>query len=317
MATFASQIKRELARLETKNCCMKAELAALIRINGTLSLTNRGFGFQLQTENASTSRRIYNLIKGLYDRDIEILVRKKMKLQKNNVYILRVPDREREILKDLQLLTDEGFGVVLSPSLVANDCCKGAYLRGAYLASGSVNDPKRSNYHLEVYVANEEHALQLAALSNYFNLNAKVTARKKGFIMYIKEAEKIADFIGLIGATTSLFEFEDIRITRDMRNSVNRVMNCEFANVQKSLNAAEEQIQNIKLVYEHVGREMLSDKLQLAGDYRIENPDLTLGDLAELLAMNGHPVSKSGLNHRFRKLADLAKPYHVKVSEVE
>ncbi|MGL4953436.1 MAG: DNA-binding protein WhiA [Culicoidibacterales bacterium] len=317
MATFASQIKRELARLETKTCCMKAELAALIRINGTLSLTNRGFGFELQTENASTSRRIYSLIKGLYSRDIEILVRKKMKLQKNNVYILRVPDREREILNDLQLLTDEGFGVTLSPSLVANDCCKGAYLRGAYLASGSVNDPKRSNYHLEVYVANDEHAVQLAELSNHFNLNAKVTARKKGFIMYIKEAEKIADFIGLIGATTSLFEFEDIRITRDMRNSVNRVMNCELANVQKSLNAAEEQIHNIKLVYEHIGRDRVSEKLQIAGDYRIENPDLTLGDLAELLATNGYPVSKSGLNHRFRKLADLAKPYQVKAVEIQ
>ncbi|MGL5296540.1 MAG: DNA-binding protein WhiA [Culicoidibacterales bacterium] len=309
MATFAAQIKRELAGLQTEPCCMKAELAALIRINGILSLTNKGFGFQLQTENASTSRRIYNLIKGLYDRDIEILVRRKMKLQKNNVYILRVPDKEREILNDLQLLTDEGFGVTLHKDLVANDCCKGSYLRGAYLASGSVNDPKRSNYHLEVYVANEEHANQLADLSNYFHLNAKVTARKKGFIMYIKEAEKIADFIGLIGATTSLFEFEDIRITRDMRNSVNRVMNCELANVQKSLNAAEEQIHNIQLVYAHVGRDKLSEKLQLAADYRIENPDLTLADLAELLAQIGHPVSKSGLNHRFRKIAEMAKPY--------
>lgn len=309
MATFAAQIKRELAGLQTEQCCMKAELAALIRINGILSLTNRGFGVELQTENASTSRRIYNLIKGLYERDIEILVRKKMKLQKNNVYILRVPDKEREILNDLQLLTDDGFGVTLDKKLVAKSCCKGAYLRGAYLASGSVNDPKRSNYHLEVYVANEEHAQQLAELSNHFHLNAKVTARKKGFIMYIKEAEKIADFIGLIGATTSLFEFEDIRITRDMRNSVNRVMNCELANVQKSLNAAEEQIHNINLVYEFIGREMISEKLQVAAAYRVENPDLTLGDLAELLASEGYPVSKSGLNHRFRKLAEMAKPY--------
>src|SRR3954464_218816 len=247
--SFASETKKELTNLEVKDCCGRAELSALIQINGSLSFTNKKLAVDVQTENAAIARRIYTLMKRYYPVTVELLVRKKMRLKKNNVYIVRLVDHARRILEDLGII-GEGFEFVteICPKLIMKKCCQKSYLRGAFLAGGSVNNPETSSYHLEIFSFYKEHSEALVDLMNKYQLNAKSIERKKGYIAYLKEAEKISDFLGLIGAHVSLMKFEDVRILRDMRNSVNRLVNCETANLNKIIGAAQRQVENIKFI---------------------------------------------------------------------
>ena len=246
--SFASETKKELTNLEVKDCCGKAELSALIRMNGSLSFSNRKLIVDIQTENAAIARRIYTLIKKNYQVQVELLVRKKMRLKKNNVYIVRLSEQASMILDNLKIIS-EGFVFTydISQDLIKKKCCKRSYLRGAFLAGGSVNNPETSSYHLEISSLYQEHNDSLSELMNTFDLNSKTLERKKGFITYLKEAEKITDFLNIIGAHASLLRFEDIRIVRDMRNSVNRLVNCETANLNKTIGASMRQVENIYL----------------------------------------------------------------------
>ncbi|HYK71780.1 MAG TPA: DNA-binding protein WhiA, partial [Pseudoneobacillus sp.] len=194
--SFASETKKELTTLDIKDCCGKSELSALIRMNGSLSYSNRKLIVDIQTENAAIARRIYTLIKRNFEVPVELLVRKKMRLKKNNVYIVRLKDKAKEILEDLKIL-GEGFTFVhdISQELVKKKCCRRSYLRGAFLAGGSVNNPETSSYHLEVFSLYKEHNDSLCELMNTFGLNSKTLERKKGFITYLKEAEKITEFL--------------------------------------------------------------------------------------------------------------------------
>lgn len=303
--SFASDIKKELTTVDSKECCDKAELSALIRMNGTLSFSNRQLMVSIQTENAAIARRIYILIKRYYDATVELFVRKKMRLKKNNVYIVRLADQGEEILKDLYILKD-GFSLnpEISPKLVKKKCCKRAYLRGAFLAGGSVNNPETSSYHLEIFSLYKEHNDALCELMNKFGLNSKTLERKKGFITYIKEAEKITDFLNIVGAHVALMKFEDIRIVRDMRNSVNRLVNCETANLNKTISASMRQVENILYIRNTVGLDVLPEKLREIADLRLAHPDVTLKELGELVS--GERISKSGINHRLRKIDEIA-----------
>src|SRR5690606_11850366 len=215
--SFASETKKELTQIETDDQCLKAEVSALIRMNGTLSFANRQLSLDVQTENAAIARRLYTIIKKLYPYNVELLVRKKMRLKKNNVYICRIREGAREILSDLDILQDDyHLNHSISLSLLKPNTQKRAYLRGAFLAGGSVNNPETSSYHLEIYSMYKEHSEALVELMNEFNLNAKLIERKKGYITYLKEAEKISDFLGLVGAVQAMLKFEDVRILRDM-----------------------------------------------------------------------------------------------------
>ena len=302
--SFASEMKKELTQIESNEINLKAELSAMIRMNGSLSLTNRQFSLDVQTENAAIARRMYTIMKQLYNYKIELLVRKKMRLKKNNVYICRVREGTRELLESLEILSGNFLmNHHISPDLIKTDLSKRAYLRGAFLAGGSVNNPETSAYHLEIYSLYEEHGTDLMNLMNYFDLNAKTIERKKGFVTYLKEAEKISDFLNLVGAHQAMMKFEDVRIVRDMRNSVNRLVNCETANLNKTIGAAIRQVENIKYIDKQIGIEQLPEKLQEIARLRVAYQDVTLKELGEMMTTS---VSKSGINHRLRKIDEIA-----------
>ncbi|MFD1032116.1 DNA-binding protein WhiA [Metaplanococcus flavidus] len=305
--SFASETKKEMTQVEVDECCGKAELSALIRMNGTLSFSSRQLSVDIQTENAAIARRIYTLLKRFYPPyPIELLVRKKMRLKKNNIYICRLRDGSKHVLEDLMIIT-EGFQFQqeIVKSLIEKTCCKRAYLRGAFLAGGSVNNPETSSYHLEVYSSDRDHADSLTELMNHFHLNSKTIERKKGFVTYLKEAEKISDFLSIAGAHSALLKFEDVRIIRDMRNSVNRLVNCETANLNKTIDAALRQVENIRFIDSVIGVEQLPDRLREIARLRVEFQDVTLKELGEMVSTG--KVSKSGVNHRLRKIDEIAE----------
>ncbi|EAF9294256.1 DNA-binding protein WhiA [Listeria monocytogenes] len=304
--SFASETKKELTHMDVSDSDAKVELAAFIRMNGAISFSSQLVIMDVQTENAAIARRMYQLLKDLYEVPIELLVRRKMKLKKNNVYIVRLKSGTRGILEDLRILEPPmTFTKSIDRGFVKKRSAKRAYLRGAFLASGSVNNPETSSYHLEIFSVYEEHNEAICALMNQFDLNARTLERKNGFITYLKEAEKITEFLSIIGATSALLHFEDVRIMRDMRNSVNRLVNCETANLNKTIDAAVRQIDNIKYIQSTVGLEALPERLREIAALRIANEDVTLKELGEMLTTG--QVSKSGINHRLRKLDQIAE----------
>ncbi|MCG7340085.1 DNA-binding protein WhiA [Staphylococcus sp. ACRSN] len=302
--SFASDMKNELTRIEVDEANAKAELSALIRMNGALSLANQQFVINVQTENATTARRIYSLIKKVFGVEVELLVRKKMKLKKNNIYICRIKARSREILNELGILKEGVFTREIDESMIQDDEMKRSYLRGAFLAGGSVNNPETSSYHLEIFSLYEDHSEGLTQLMNNYELNAKHLERKKGSIAYLKEAEKISDFLSLIGGFQALLKFEDVRIVRDMRNSVNRLVNCETANLNKTVSAAMKQVESIQLIDQEIGLDNLPDRLREIAKLRVEHQDVSLKELGEMMSTGA--ISKSGVNHRLRKLNEMA-----------
>lgn len=303
--SFAALTKKELTMLEVPDCCSRAELAALIRMNGSIQFGAGRFVLDVTTENAAIARRIYVLLKKLFQAHAELLVRKKMRLKKNNVYIVRIPIKAEEILENLRIMDKNlSFYPGISPDLIKKPCCRGAFLRGAFLAGGSVNHPEASSYHLEIFSAYHDFCEALTTLANRYQLNAKCIERKKGYVMYIKEGEKITEFLSLIGAHQALFFFEDVRIVKDMRNSVNRLHNCEIANINKTVNAATKQMENIKLIDQEMGLDNLPPRLREVAELRLMHPDINLKELGEMLPSG--PVSKSGINHRLRKINEIA-----------
>jgi len=303
--SFASETKKELTQIEADNHCMKAEVSALIRMNGSLSFANKQLSLDVQTENAAIARRLYTIMKKLYPYNVELLVRKKMRLKKNNVYICRVREGARELLIDLEIISDDfQFNHTISRKLIKKNGQKRAYLRGAFLAGGSVNNPETSAYHLEIYSLYKEHGEALMDLMNEFELNAKTIERKKGFVTYLKEAEKISDFLNIVGAHQAMMKFEDVRILRDMRNSVNRIVNCETANLNKTIGAALRQVENIRFIENSIGLDQLPEKLREIVRLRVEYQDVTLKELGEMVSSGN--VSKSGVNHRLRKTDEIA-----------
>lgn len=298
--SYASEVKKELTGLQVHLDNAKAELMALIRMNGSLGIANRNMILNVQTESPAIARRIYSLLKQFYQVESEIVVRRKMKLKKNNQYVVRLRYHAQEILSDLGIL--EGFQIKekVPMALLKDDLMIRSYLRGAFLAGGSVNNPETSRYHLEIYSLYEEHNEMIAQMINRYHLNARTTARRSGYIVYLKEAEKIAEFLQLIGATNGMLKFENIRIVRDMRNSVNRLVNCENANMDKVANASNRQIENIRLIDSMVGLDSLPEKLRAIADTRLAHQEVSLKELGVLVP--GGPISKSGVNHRLRKL---------------
>lgn len=310
--SFAAEVKKELTTLEVHREHAKAELAALIRMNGSLSINNQQFVLNVQTENAAIARRIYSLLKDHYDVRSELLVRRKMKLKKNNVYIVRLKQDTKRVLLDLDIMDGMMFNSHVSDEIMGNTQKIRSYLRGAFMASGSINNPETSRYHLEIYSIYEEHNQDICDMLNAYGLNARALERRNGSIAYLKGAEKIADFLTLIGATNSMLKFEDVRIVRDMRNSVNRLVNCETANMNKTIDAASKQIDNIEFIQNRVGLQALPDKLQEIAALRLEHPEVSLKELGEMIPSGA--ISKSGINHRIRKINEFADRLREQVS---
>lgn len=308
--SFAGRTKNEIARLEFKReCCKKAEITALIHMNGSLQITRGRFVLLINTESPAAARRIFLLIKKTYNYNSDILVRKKTRLKKNNIYTVRVlrGEKVKEILSDLEIVTGEhilrNFNKKVSKKIFQKKCCCRAYLRGAFLARGYLNSPD-SSYHLEINTEYEEQGKELIKLLSYFNIQANMVSRKNGFVVYLKDGHKIVELLNIIEAHQALFQYENVRIIKEMRNKINRLVNCETANLNKTVNAALSQLESIKAVSQAVGFQNLPESLRQAAELRIKYPEANLQELGEMF---NPPLSKSGVNHRFRKIKKLAR----------
>lgn len=308
VVSFASRTKKELTMIEEHDCCQRTELEALITANGRLKTIGGRPVLDVETENVAIARRIYTLIKSVLTVHPEVVVRKKMRLKKNNVYAIRLSTRPLKQLERLgwNELPNPGALEQLLPVLNKRRkrCCQRAYLRGVFLAGGSVNDPGSNSYHLEMSASTRELGEMLIALTDKYELHAKLIQRKRGFVLYLKEGEKIVDFMSIIGAHQALLKFEDVRILKGMRNQVNRLVNCETANLNKTIGAAVRQLEVIRFIDEHMGIQNLPNHLREAAELRQKYPEVNLQELTTRL---GNKVSKSGLNHRFKKLEQIAE----------
>lgn len=303
--SFAATTKKELTRIDASPCCLRAELAALVRMNGVIQL-GRETTLGVRTENAATARRIFSLFKEVYGLHPEVLVRKKVRLKKNRTYMIRLAVQAVDVLRDLGIIGNHLERIQgIATQLLQTECCRRSYLRGAFLAGGSVNNPDSGSYHLELVSTYHDHGEALCRLMNrYYHLHAKMIERKKGFVTYIKEGDKIGEFLNIVGAHQSLFHFEDVRIMKDMRNSVNRLVNCDTANLNKTIQAAMRQIESIQVIEKAQGLDQLPPPLREIAEARLQYPEVTLTELGQMLP--SRKLSKSAVNHRMRKLHALA-----------
>ncbi len=304
MPSFATEVKNELARLVDENsCCKIAELAALLRMGAVMTMGgNRSLGINFTTENAAVARRTLTLLKASGEVRTEVMVSRARRLKKHNSYCVRVIPSlvVSDLLEKLGLMHGDNLNVGSDSAILRKHCCRHAYLRGAFLGGGSVNRPEGS-YHLELVTGSEVFAQLLLSLCRKFDLPVGISERKNDYIVYIKESEAIMDFLAIIGAENALVEFEVARNLKDVRNQVNRLVNCETANLQKTANASVRQMENIKLIKTKLGFDSLPEVLQEVAVVRLSHPDASLKELAEVLH-----ISKSGINHRLRKLEKIA-----------
>ena len=280
--SFTQDVKLETSLLKAEGDEARAELSALIQLTSSLSITHEGMTLLVQTENAPVSRCVYRLLRERFaEVRIEPMVRRKMNLHKNLVYILRVYGPVTDILKDLGIYSARGLLDRPLKTIVAKDNCARCYLRGAFMADGSVNSPSTSSYHLEIKAANPAHASFLMELLERFYIPSKQIERRGHSIVYVKAAEKIGDFLRVIGADQQLMAFENERISRDMSNNIQRLNNVDVANEVKSMQAAGRQLEDIQLVEEHMDMRSMDPKLKEVMELRRENPEATLNELAE------------------------------------
>ena len=303
--SFTTTIKEEISRIDNTKSESIAELSGFMRNNGNYSDTT----IDLVSENATVVKRIYKLCKDLYDITCEIETRKGNNFSKNNLYLIMINDRVDFILKDLSIIDEHGEYLPKPASYIADSEAEmRAYLRGSFLTKGSINDPKTSRYHLEYLIDEKEEAEFIQKLLNNFSLNSKILSREKGYMVYIKEAEKIGDFLRIISAFNAVLYYEDIRIYRDHKNMTNRLNNCEQANIDKIVETATKQLEDIRYLKENLGIELLDDKTKEIIDYREKYPEASLLELSEIISYEtGKSITKSGLNHRFRKIRELAE----------
>lgn len=309
--SFSSKTKNNLARIEIESsCCIIAELAALARMNATIKLHGLNkIQLKFSTENAAIARRIFSILKELYKVDIEVMVRKNKQLKKKNIYIVLVDNDQvaLQILRDTGLLQAEedifDLKYEVPESIVKERCCLRSYIRGSFLGGGSINDPEK-NYHLEFVAHNEAHAQNLSELINSFDLKSKIVQRKDNYIVYLKESEQIVDMLNIIGAHNALLELENVRVVKEMRNNINRIVNCETANLSKTIDAAIRQCENIEFIDQTIGIHKLPENLREIAKVRVENRDASLKELGSMLTI---PIGKSGVNHRLRKLEQIAE----------
>ena len=309
--SFSSKIKQELSRQQSPaRHCQIAEIAAIISLCGKVRISeDNEYSIVIQTENTAVARKYFTLLKKTFNISTTISARQNAYLKKTRTYIVTVADHEQaiRILKTVKLLEPTGE-IRENLSLVQNvviqqSCCKRAFLRGAFLAAGSISDPEKS-YHFEIACTTEEKAGQLQGIIAAFGLDAKIVVRKRYFVVYIKEGSQIVDMLNVMEAPVALMELENIRILKDMRNSVNRQVNCETANINKTVSAAVKQIEDIIFIRDTIGFDGLAPALLEVAELRLAKPEATLKELGEEL---DPPVGKSGVNHRLRKLSSLAQ----------
>lgn len=306
--TFASEVKKECSRINTSNaCCADAELAAFIRLNGVLELGGKGkLGLSMKTENPATARRIYKLIRNFTDLPVNVYVRRKEKLNKNMTFMISV--RTNLETKDFLIklgMMDEAHSIIagIDKKFADKQCCRRSYLRGSFLASGAVSEPRRGNYHCEILTYDEIHKNALVELSKKENIEWHEYSKKERTVLYLKDSEQITDLLAMIGAVNASLAYENAIVYRSMRNKVNRLVNSETANLNKTMRASWRQSQKIKKIENEVGLETLPKGLQEIALMRINNPEYSLNEIAEHL---NRPLSKSAVNYRLKKIEKYA-----------
>lgn len=287
--SFCNQTKSELCRFEPKRkCCLLAELIGLIKANGTIIEEDHKKILRLVIENSNIAKRMYSLIKRSLGLQPTVTIKKSRRLKEHNIYII---DTEGNI----------DFGILNLKSM----CCQKAYLRGIFLGAGSITDPK-NNYHVEFVFKNLEFAENIIKILRKFSINARISKRKNNHILYIKEVEQISKFLNIIGAYKAMLDLENVRILKEMKNTVNRLVNCETANLSKTVEASIKQIETIKFLKEINKLDNLPKPLKDIAYLRLEHPDYSLSELGALL---DPPIGKSGVNHRLRKILEIAESY--------
>lgn len=308
--SFSSEVKNELSRIEVEDaCCVNAELSALWRMGGSIILRRAGMGIDFSTENAALARRILQTTRRNFSLPIEVAVTRSRRLKKTNRYLVRVAPSTmtKKFIEFLDILPNES-GSVSQEKILHSNCCKKAFLRGIFLAGGSVSKPT-SDYHLEIVSQSKDLADLILLVMKKFGIQGKLTDRKGDYIVYIKEGDAIITFLSIMGAHSALLDFENVRVIKGMRNHINRVVNCETANLGKVVKAALNQTKYINYIDEKVGLNKLTPILREAAQLRLDNPEAPLSELAQ---MSKNVVTKAGMNHRFRKLEDYAKSLGMK-----
>jgi DNA-binding protein WhiA len=304
--SFTAEVKDELSRIEPKRpCCLKAELAALVRIEGTLHISGPGrYRLEIATETAPVARAVIKLLHGVYGLKTELTVRRSV-LHKTNNYLITVPSQPKlpGALAELGILGDDGFSLGIYPPLVKKDHCAIAYLRGAFLGGGFVADP-HGDFHFELTAETEQLAEDLVGLMARFDIEARLAKRRGTYAVYLKGAEPIVTFLALVGAHRALLRTEDVRIVKSLRNDVNRLVNAEIANQQKASDAALSQIGAINALAASQGLDNLPPALRELAELRLANPEVSLRELGELA---DPPLTKSAVYHRVRRIEELAE----------
>lgn len=306
--SFSSKVKDELSKqCPAARHCQIAEIAAIISLCGKISISeNNRYTVKIQTENIAVAKKYFTLLKKTYNIDTEISIRQSSKVHMYTLALMR-HEESIKVLQASKLLDESGDiqeNLSISDNLlIQKECCKRAFIRGAFLAAGSISAPEKS-YHFEIVCASHSKAIQLQKMICYFNIDAKIVERKKHFVVYIKEGSGIVDILNVMEAHIALMDLENVRILKEMRNSVNRKVNCETANLNKTVSAAVKQIEDIKYIRDTVGLSFLTENLEEIARLRLEHADSSLKELGEMLSP---AVGKSGVNHRLRKISEIAE----------
>ena len=281
--SFTTTVKNEICSLEFSNTEKIAELSGFIRSNNNVSFDS----LEMTTENAKVAKRIYLLFKTIYGVDLQLEQRKMANFSKKKIYIISVNNKIDEILLDLSVLDSKGSFIDNPKDYIIDSMeDKKAYLRGSFLSRGSINDPKTSQYHLEFSFDNKHEAVFVQRLLNEFDMNSKIITRDVKYMVYVKEAEKISDFLKIINAFQAVLYYENIRIYKEQKNNTNRLNNCEQANMDKIIETCNNQIKDIELIEEKMGLDLLDDKIKEACLYRKKYPESSLTELSRIISFH-------------------------------
>lgn len=306
--SFSSEIKKEISQLSLDRAQERAQLCAMLLIRASLNMNQQGWYLSFQTENAAIAKHVFRLLKDAYEIEPKLSVLKKMNLKKNNIYRITVTEKATEILEDLTIMRESGLSPVPSYRLIRSEKNARAFLQGAFLSSGSINNPKTSNYHLEMTCSTPELADTLCRLMERFFFPVRQIERKGVYVVYMKTGERIADFLRLIGASNALFEFEDTRIQRDFYNQITRLDNCEVANEMKSMKAGQEQLAWIEIIEQEGFRIPVGEKVRQVMNVRKKHPEASVNELCDHIQEEyGVSITKSGMKHRLKKIKEMAE----------
>lgn len=302
--SFASEVKKELFQIPNKPCCEKAQVMGILRCLSEIIIAKEYLKIKVTTKSSSAMRHLVPLLRKNYETESELTYQNNVSMDKKRSYGMVITRNAEKIINELSLMPYEE--VTLNHPILKSHCCQAAFIRGSFIARGSINNPKKSSYHLEILFKNDSDAALAQKILAKNEIETKITEKKNGVLLYIKKAEEISNFLAFMGAANGIFYFEDSRILRDLNNSINRIMNCDIANSNKSLQTCEYQLEAIKYLEDEGIVEKLTPRLRDAINLRKEYPDSSLKELSEYsYNILGKDMSRSGINHCLREIVTI------------